>query len=148
MYKLTISIYPFQLLLKGIMNTQYELEPILAPQQVKKKGVRFGSIVLGLIVVFGLGTLLVLFAYKGKKVKAKQRKNDQKNTLKTTAQTDKLGNKNSKRTRQNNKQDGKTGTKAASASSKNNKQDKTNDKGSNKTSAKGAKRPPEANVNK
>ena len=79
-----------------------------APAPPVKKSVKFGSIVLGLIVVFIFGTLITMFLYKGKKAKAKQRKNDQKFTLKQTSQSNKQGGK-----------DGKQGEKSTTRTQKN-----------------------------
>lgn len=66
--------------------------------KIINKQTTLGSIIIGLLFVFGFGVLFVYFLYKGKKTKAKQRKNDQKYTLKQNSQNDKLSSKTSKRT--------------------------------------------------
>jgi cytoskeletal protein RodZ len=66
--------------------------------KIINKQTKLGSIIIGLLFVFGFGVLFVYFLYKGKKTKAKQRKNDQKYTLKQNNQNDKLSSKASKRT--------------------------------------------------
>ena len=97
---------------KPIIVLQQPQQLQMASQQptttkIVNKQTKFGSILIGLIFVFGLGVLLVYFLYKGKKTKAKQRKNDQKYTLKSASQNDKIGTKASQRDTKTTKQNTK-----------------------------------------
>lgn len=87
---------------------------IINSEPTKRGGLRLGSAILAILAVLAVAFFVTVAAYKGKKTKAKQRKNDQKFVLKENNQNSKLSDKSSKRTQ---KQD-KSTTKRTKGSSK------------------------------